>query len=115
MIRSLYNICKTVSPCSALVTSYAACPPRLPARLKHTMAAQPPTTPTPIAAKPFRLALIQLGGVGHDKQANLAQAKDKIAEAAKGDGGDRIDLVVLPVSGDRGSECGQGDAADGEH
>lgn len=51
----------------------------------------------PIQAKSFRLALIQLGGVGPDKSANLALARTKIAEAAKGDGGKKIDLVVLPV------------------
>lgn len=54
--------------------------------------------PAPIDGRPFRLALIQLGGTGPNKSANLEAAKLKIAEAAKGDAGGKPDLIVLPVS-----------------
>ncbi|RPD65790.1 carbon-nitrogen hydrolase [Lentinus tigrinus ALCF2SS1-7] len=48
--------------------------------------------------KPFNLALIQLGGVGTDKAANLRHAREMIKKAASGDGGakPKPDLIVLP-------------------
>ncbi|PIL23684.1 hypothetical protein GSI_13433 [Ganoderma sinense ZZ0214-1] len=48
--------------------------------------------------KPFNLALIQLGHLGKDKDANLSHASDMIARAVSGDGGlhPKPDLVVLP-------------------
>ncbi|KAI6028291.1 carbon-nitrogen hydrolase [Pisolithus orientalis] len=48
--------------------------------------------------KPFKLALIQLGGVGPDKSANLKHAREMILKAAEGDGsaGSKPSLVVLP-------------------
>ncbi|SCV71822.1 BQ2448_4516 [Microbotryum intermedium] len=51
----------------------------------------------PIEGKSFRIALIQLGGVGPDKTANLARAKAKISEAVEG-GSERRkpDMIVLP-------------------
>ena len=49
-------------------------------------------------AKPFRIALVQLGGVSGDKQANLMHAREMILKAANGTGGPRPDFVVLPVS-----------------
>jgi hypothetical protein len=48
-----------------------------------------------IQAKPFRLALVQLGGLGTDKTQNLKIASDKVREAVKVG---KADLVVLPVS-----------------
>jgi omega-amidase len=49
-------------------------------------------------AKPFRLTLIQLGGVGEDKTANLAHAKEMVKKAVQPVDGKKTDLVVLPVS-----------------
>ncbi|GAA5975715.1 hypothetical protein JCM11641_005846 [Rhodosporidiobolus odoratus] len=48
----------------------------------------------PVQGRNFRLALVQLAqpGTGEDKAANLAHAKDKIAEAVKGG----AQMVVLP-------------------
>ncbi|KAI0807029.1 carbon-nitrogen hydrolase [Fomes fomentarius] len=48
--------------------------------------------------KPFNLALIQLGHVGPDKDANLKHAREMIKKAASGNGGTKPkpDLVVLP-------------------
>ncbi|KAH9857751.1 carbon-nitrogen hydrolase [Lenzites betulinus] len=50
------------------------------------------------AFKPFNLALIQLGEVGPDKDANLKHAREMIKKAASGSGGTKPkpDLVVLP-------------------
>lgn len=56
------------------------------------------SSPAPLVGRSFRVGLIQLGGVGEDKATNLQRAKDKIREAARGDGGAKIDLVVLPVA-----------------
>lgn len=53
-----------------------------------------------VQAKAARLALVQLAqpGAGDDKAANLAHARDKIAEAVRGGReGKKPDLVVLPV------------------
>lgn len=51
-----------------------------------------------IKASPFRLALIQLGGTGKNKTANLAHAREMVLKAAKGvEGGEKAQLVVLPV------------------
>ncbi|PLW55854.1 hypothetical protein PCANC_02195 [Puccinia coronata f. sp. avenae] len=45
----------------------------------------------------FNIALIQLGGIGTDKPANLLNARAKIAEAARGnDKGPKPQVVVLP-------------------
>jgi hypothetical protein len=49
-------------------------------------------------AKPFRLTLIQLGGVGEDKSANLAHAQEMVKKAVQPVDGKKTDLVVLPVS-----------------
>ena len=52
--------------------------------------------------KPFNLALIQLGNIGLDKDANLKHAHDLIIKAAKGDPENKpAELVVLPVSRSR--------------
>lgn len=53
---------------------------------------------TPVIAKNFRVALIQLGDIGSDKSINLLQAQSKIREAIKGAGEKKVDMVVLPVS-----------------
>ncbi|KDE08786.1 hypothetical protein MVLG_00892 [Microbotryum lychnidis-dioicae p1A1 Lamole] len=51
----------------------------------------------PIKGKSFRIALIQLGGVGPDKTANLERARVKISEAVKGGReGRKPDMIVLP-------------------
>lgn len=50
----------------------------------------------PVSAKPFRLTLIQLGGLGADKAANLAHAKDMVLKAVEPVDGKKTDLVVLP-------------------
>lgn len=47
-----------------------------------------------VVAKPFRLALIQLGNVTANKQANLAHARDMILSAARDTR--KPDMVVLP-------------------
>lgn len=47
-------------------------------------------------AKPFRLTLVQLGGTGADKTANLAHAKDMVSKAAQPVEGKKTDLIVLP-------------------
>ena len=48
-----------------------------------------------IQAKPFKLALVQLGGLSEDKTKNLEIAAAGVKEAvSKG----KADLVVLPVS-----------------
>lgn len=58
--------------------------------------AQPPTPPT---FKPFNIALIQLGGITHDKASNLKHAREMILKAATGEGGvkPKPDVIVLPV------------------
>jgi len=48
------------------------------------------------SAKPFRVALIQLGGVTADKTKNLQHAREMILKAATGSGGTKPDLIVLP-------------------
>ncbi|QRW00747.1 carbon-nitrogen hydrolase [Ceratobasidium sp. AG-Ba] len=47
-------------------------------------------------AKPFRLSLIQLGGVGADKTSNLAHAREMVLKAVQPVDGKKSDLVVLP-------------------
>lgn len=49
----------------------------------------------PPVLKPFTLALIQLGGIGADKSANLQHASDMIRKAASAI--KKPDLIVLPV------------------
>jgi predicted amidohydrolase len=49
------------------------------------------------AAQPFRLALIQMGGVTADKSHNLAHARDLILKASQPQDGNKPGLVVLPV------------------
>lgn len=60
------------------------------------------TIPPAPTFKPFNLALIQLGQVGADKNANLRHARDMIRRAANGEGAGIVqgkpDLIVLPVS-----------------
>ncbi|CAO3654103.1 unnamed protein product [Mucor hiemalis] len=43
-------------------------------------------------SSPFKLALVQLGGLGADKSKNLAHTREKIFEAAK----NGANVVVLP-------------------
>ncbi len=50
-----------------------------------------------IQAKSFKLALVQLGGLGSDKAQNLKTASKAVREAVTNG---KADLVVLPVSGD---------------
>ena len=59
-----------------------------------------PIVPLPVKAKPFRIALIQLGDITEDKSHNLKHARDTILETAVGEGsqGRKPHLVVLPVS-----------------
>lgn len=60
--------------------------------LRRTMATIAPTL------KAFNLALIQLGGVGADKEKNLSHARETVLQAAAGEKGakPKPDLVVLP-------------------
>jgi hypothetical protein len=54
--------------------------------------------PRPPVLKPFRLALVQLGGLGSNKADNLKHARDMILKAARGvSGSDKPNLIVLPV------------------
>lgn len=48
-----------------------------------------------ITARPFKLALVQLAGLGKDKAANLAVASAGVRRAVQ-EG--KADIVVLPVS-----------------
>lgn len=52
------------------------------------------------AARAFRLALIQMGGVTADKSHNLAHARDLILKASNPQDGQKPGVVVLPVSCD---------------
>ncbi|KAI0290498.1 carbon-nitrogen hydrolase [Russula brevipes] len=58
------------------------------------------TAPPAPTFKPFNLALIQLGQIGTDKEANLNHAREMIRRAANGEGVGgalgRPDLIVLP-------------------
>ncbi|KAM0791199.1 hypothetical protein ACM66B_005681 [Microbotryomycetes sp. NB124-2] len=56
----------------------------------------PPTSAPAVNGRSFRIALVQLGGVGPDKHANLTNARDKIKQAAKGDANGKPDVIVLP-------------------
>lgn len=47
-----------------------------------------------ITARPFRLALIQLGGTGPNKSHNLSLARTKVLQAANSQ--PKPDLIVLP-------------------
>jgi hypothetical protein len=47
--------------------------------------------------KPFRLALVQMGGVTSSKEENLAHAKELIARAASPGNGAKPGVIVLPV------------------
>jgi hypothetical protein len=60
-----------------------------------------------IQAKPFKLALLQLGGLGADKTHNLKVASEAVKEAASNG---KADLVVLPVRPTTGTSltCGGG-------
>ena len=66
-----------------------------PSPISRLIASSRPRSMATIQAKPFRLALVQLGGLGADKTLNLKIASEKVREAVK-DG--KADLVVLPVS-----------------
>lgn len=55
------------------------------------------TSSNPPAFKPFRLALIQLGGVGASKENNLHHAREMILKAARPEEGTKANLIVLPV------------------
>jgi len=55
----------------------------------------------PVQGRNFRLAMCQIAqpGDGSDKAANLAHAREMIAQAVKGGSeGKKPDLVMLPVS-----------------
>ncbi|KAK4053891.1 Omega-amidase nit3 [Microbotryomycetes sp. JL221] len=56
----------------------------------------PPTKARPVDGRSFRIALVQLGGVGPDKQANLTNARNRIKQAAQGDSNGKPDVIVLP-------------------
>lgn len=47
--------------------------------------------------KPFRLALVQMGGVTSSKERNLAHAKELVARAASPGDGPKPGVIVLPV------------------
>ena len=47
--------------------------------------------------KPFRLALVQMGGVTSSKEKNLVHAKELIARAASPGDGAKPGVIVLPV------------------
>ena len=47
--------------------------------------------------KPFRLALVQMGGVTSSKEKNLAHAKELVARAASPGDGPKPGVIVLPV------------------
>lgn len=47
--------------------------------------------------KPFRLALVQMGGITSSKEMNLAHAKELIARAASPEQGAKPGVIVLPV------------------
>jgi omega-amidase len=48
--------------------------------------------------KPFRLALVQMGGITSSKEKNLVHAKELIARAASPPGnGGKPGVIVLPV------------------
>ena len=47
--------------------------------------------------KPFRLALVQMGGVTSSKEDNLARARQLLALAASGGDGPKPGVIVLPV------------------
>lgn len=48
-------------------------------------------------ARPFRLALIQMGGITSNKEQNLAHAKELIKKAANPSSGEKPGVIVLPV------------------
>ncbi|ORY81765.1 carbon-nitrogen hydrolase [Leucosporidium creatinivorum] len=64
-------------------------------RLSTSLMSSAPTQ-AKLSGSSLRLALIQLGGTGPTKQTNLSLARNKIREAAKGDGNGKPDLIVLP-------------------
>lgn len=74
-------------------------PARLLTRFTRTMAQKVPSSEdvVPVVGKSFTIALVQLGGIGKDKRANLSHARDMIAKAARGHSSGRTDVVVLPV------------------
>ncbi len=49
------------------------------------------------AFKPFRLALVQMGGATSSKEKNLAHARALIARAASPGDGPKPGVIVLPV------------------
>ncbi|PVF99131.1 putative nitrilase [Serendipita vermifera] len=51
------------------------------------------TAPSP---RPFRLALIQMGGVTSNKEQNLAHARQLILQAAKPQNGEKPGVITLP-------------------
>lgn len=68
-------------------------------RFTSTSASSVPkmATPQAVAGRSFKLALIQLGGIGPDKAKNLQRAKELTLRAAKGKNSDgQVDLLVLP-------------------
>lgn len=68
--------CKSVNPTLSLIRS---------------MSTQTPPN------RPFRLALIQMGGISSDKTKNLAHAKELIIKASNPNDGDKPGVIVLPV------------------
>jgi omega-amidase len=47
--------------------------------------------------KPFHLALVQLGSIGFNKADNLRHARDMVLKAARGNGSEKPNIIVLPV------------------
>lgn len=47
--------------------------------------------------RPFRLALVQMGGITSSKEKNLAHAKELVARAASPRDGPKPGVIVLPV------------------
>ncbi|KAG8760747.1 hypothetical protein FRC14_002043 [Serendipita sp. 396] len=62
---------------------------------KGTLTSTMSTTTAP-QPRPFRLALIQMGGITTDKAKNLAHAKYLILKASKPEAGEKPGIVVLP-------------------
>lgn len=48
-------------------------------------------------AKPFRIALVQVGQISANKAVNLVHARELILKAAAGGGSAKPDFIVLPV------------------
>ena len=66
-------------------------------RRSNTAIGKPMLSKAPLF-RSFNLAVIQLGGIGADKSANLKHAREMIVKATSGgDSKPKPDLIVLPV------------------